>query len=70
MTRTPLSESTLRARARRQGLVLRKSRTRTPQHIDYGTYSLVDPNGNWLVAGDQNTGFGLTLDDIEAALNE
>ena len=69
MHTTNCVESRLRQRARRQGLTLRKSRSRTPEHYDFGTYCLVDEH-NWLIAGDPNTGFGLTLDDVEQALNE
>ncbi len=38
-------ENRLRARAERQKLVLRKSRTRDPRARDYGRYELVDDDG-------------------------
>jgi hypothetical protein len=37
---------------------------------DAGTFQLIHPNGNWLVAGDTNNGFGWTLDDIESFLDD
>lgn len=61
-------EQRLRRMAKRQGLVLRRSRTRVERAADYGTYGLSD--GSVVVAGDLNTGFGLSLDEVEAALNE
>jgi hypothetical protein len=70
-------ENHVRRAAARQGLVLAKSRTRNPRAYDYGTYGLVcvtAPGGHWrsrwLVAGDQNTDYGLTLDEVEEALAE
>lgn len=71
-------ENRLRRMAQRQGLRLEKSRRRDPRAYDFGTYCLVEgpprSRGNWrsrtLVAGDQNTGYGLTLDDVETILNE
>ena len=62
--------------AERQGLRLEKSRRRDPRALDYGTYQLIQgpaPDGeNWrsraLVAGDRSTGYGLTLDAVEAHL--
>jgi hypothetical protein len=61
-------ERALRRMAQRQGLQLIKSRRRDPQCYDYGTYALADPNNNTLVAYDCSG--GLSLDEIEAALNE
>jgi hypothetical protein len=73
-------ENRLRRAAARQGLRLQKSRARDPRAVTYGTYSLVkgpaptSGGSNWrsreLVAGDQNTGYGLSLDDVARALNE
>jgi len=63
-------ENRLRRAAARQGLRLEKSRRRDPRALDYGTYQLVNPFNNTLVAGNLNQGYGLTLDDVERALNE
>ena len=60
----------LRAAARRQGLVLEKSRTRDPRAYDYCTYQLVDPDTNTLVAWGLQSGYGLGLDDVAKALFE
>lgn len=72
-----IRENRLRSMARRQGLTLAKSRRRDPRALDYGTYCLLrveTAGGHWrgraLVAGDQNTGYGMSLDDIERALTE
>ncbi len=69
MTTEKVRENRLRRAAARQRLVLKKSRRRDPRAPDYGTYMLVDQN-NALVTGDQNYGYGLSLDEIERALNE
>ncbi len=61
-------EARLRRVARRGGLKLQKSRSRTPQAFGYGTYQLIDPYTSMLVAADWNFGFGLSLDDIEDEL--
>ena len=59
-----LYELKVRRMARRQYLTLIKSRRR-----DTGcAYALIDPYLNALVAGDHNTGYGLGLDEIHAAL--
>ena len=43
-------EGQLRRAARRQGLVLRKSRRRNPRAIDFGIYYLIDPTINGLMS--------------------
>lgn len=59
-------ESRVRRLAARQGLALRKSRTRNPDAVDYGGYGLVDPERNWVAYGTFNGGrFIGTLDDVE-----
>ena len=63
-------ENRLRRVAQRQGLALAKSRRRDPRATDYGTYMLVDPSTNGVVAYGQSSGYGLNLDEIENALNE
>lgn len=61
-------ENRLRRVAKRQGLELKKTRRRDSRAYDYGTYALIDPNTNALVAGDINSGYGLSLHEVEAAL--
>ncbi|GEO95212.1 hypothetical protein [Kocuria turfanensis] len=63
-------EARLRRAAKRQGLTLHKARTRTPEHPAWGTYGLYDGHLNYLVAGNPNTGFGLSLEDVETALHD
>ncbi len=60
-------ENSLRRAAQRQRLKLRKSRRRDPRAYDYGTYQLIHPYTNGIVVGDQNTGFGMSIDEIHAA---
>jgi len=62
-------ENRLRRVAERQGLQLVKSRRRDPRAYDYGTYQLVDPRNNTIVAYKLQSGFGMTLDDIESELD-
>jgi hypothetical protein len=58
-------ENRLRRAAERQGLALRKSRTRDPRALTYGRYWLTDGTGvaTW------STAAGVTLDQIEQELN-
>jgi hypothetical protein len=63
-------ENRLRRAAARQGLHLEKSRRRDPRALGYGTYRLVNSKTNQVISSDQNTGYGLTLDDVERALTE
>jgi hypothetical protein len=63
-------ENRLRRMARRQGLLLAKSRRRDTRAVDWGTYRLVDTNSGAVVCGDTANGFGMSLEEIEAALNE
>jgi hypothetical protein len=58
-------EARARRKAQREGLALQKSRTRNPGVFDWGTYMLVDPDHNRVVAGP-----GMSLSEVEAALNE
>jgi hypothetical protein len=64
------SESALRRKAQRQGLILRKARTRNQEHPDHGTYCLICASTNFLELGDNNTGFGYSLDEINHYLAE
>ena len=62
-------ENRLRRMADRQALRLQKSGRRDPRAIDYGTYMLIDPITNTVVAGASATGRPeFSLDDVEAWL--
>ena len=65
-----LQERRVRAAARRQGLALAKSRVRNPAVPEYGTYMLTDPYSNTVVAYGLESGYGLSLDEIEEELRE
>ena len=65
-----IRENRLRNMAGRQGLRLTKARRRDPQALDYGTYMLIDANTNALVAWGLQSGYGMTLDEIETCLKE
>lgn len=62
-------ENRLRRTAARRGLTLMKCRRRDPLAIGYGTYQLVDSNNHIYACKDNENGYGLTLDEIESALN-
>jgi hypothetical protein len=62
-------ENRLRRVAASQGLQLTKSRARDPQAPDFGTYMLTDPATNFSVTSGLQTGYGLSLDDVERALH-
>jgi hypothetical protein len=57
-------ERRLRRIARRQGLVLRKSRRRDPRAGDFGTYSVINPEINGLLCA------CLPLEAVERELQE
>jgi len=70
-------ENRLRRTAARRGLRLEKCRRRDRLAIGFGTYQLVrvdNSSGNWraqeVVASGHPDGYGLTLDQVEKALNE
>jgi hypothetical protein len=62
-------ENRARRAAARQGLRLEKSRARDTRAIGYGSYMLVDARTGGVVAYGYQSGYGLTLDDIERELN-
>ncbi|ANS29379.1 hypothetical protein R1CP_23555 [Rhodococcus opacus] len=62
-------ETRLRRAAVRQGLRMEKSRRRDTRATDYGTYHLVEAETNDLKAHGLPRGYGLSLDDVERALN-
>jgi hypothetical protein len=61
-------ENRLRRIAASQGLQLMKSRARDPQAPDFGTYMLTDPATDFVVDSGLQSGYGLSLDDVERAL--
>lgn len=64
-SREKVRENRLRRMAERRGLVLRKSKRRDPQAIDYGAYWLIDAESDFLIYGDE---WGTDLDGIEEFL--
>jgi hypothetical protein len=70
MTEEKIRENRLRRMAQRQGLTLQKSRRRDPRAIDYGTYMLIDASTTGITACGLQSGYGLDLDEVEAALTE
>jgi hypothetical protein len=61
-------ENRLRQMAKRQQLHLAKSRARDPRAIGYGTYHLAHATNNTLAVWGLQSGFGLSLDEVEHAL--
>ncbi|MHC1768182.1 MAG: hypothetical protein AB9869_28575 [Verrucomicrobiia bacterium] len=62
-------ESRLRGRAARRGYQVKKSRSRTWEHPGFGTYCLVNDH-NCIELGDRDTGFGISLEEIEEYLSD
>ena len=60
---------TLRNRANRRGLELRKARTRDPQGLTFGRWMIIDTATNRIVAGGPGFSQPLSLADVEAFLN-
>ncbi len=59
-------ENRLRAMAERQGLALRKSRTRDPRALDYDRWMILDPTVKGGVVGKGRTGKpSMTLGEVE-----
>jgi hypothetical protein len=65
-----IAENRLRRMARRQGLVLQKSRRRDWRAPDYGTYMLVDAATNAVIAYGLQSGYGLSISEVERALTD
>lgn len=61
-------ENRLRRMADRQGLRLQKSRRRDPRAVDYDTYHLLDASSGAVIHKGLDSGFGLSLDDVELEL--
>jgi len=56
--------------AKRQGLALRKSRTRNETAPSFGNYRLLDPSRNRVVVGAHPFDYSFTLDEVEQWLTE
>lgn len=69
MENDKVRENRLRNAAKRQGLLLSKSRRRDPRALDYDRYMLVGARGS-IVAGGGPFGFSLSLDEVEQWLTE
>lgn len=69
-TEDKVREIRLRRAADRQGLKLQKCRRRDPRAIGYNTYQLTDARTDAMVAWGSQSGYGLTLDQVEKALGE
>jgi hypothetical protein len=61
-------EARLHRIARKAGLAIRKSRSRTLEVPGYGGYMIVDPFNNTVVAGAYPHGYSLTLEEIAEEL--
>jgi hypothetical protein len=66
----PTREQRLHGMAFEQGLALRKSVLGDEHARRFGTYGLYDRKRDVMVVGSPETGYGLSLDDVEAALRE
>jgi hypothetical protein len=62
-------ENRARRAAERQGLALGRSRRRDPRSLGFGTYGLTDAATGDAVLADGRTGYGFTLDQVEAYLD-
>ena len=66
----PTREQRLQGMAFQQGLRLRKSVLGDERARHFGTYGLYDCKRDVMVVGSPETGYGLSLDDVETALRE
>lgn len=66
--REKVREIRLRNTAKRRGLLLRRSRRRDSLSPGFGTYGLYDSATQQVKHGDELTGYGLSLNDIEKIL--
>ena len=68
---TKVEEARLRRKADRQGLILRKSRSRDPEALDYGRFALCDMRAGGTIHPEGVTSiFALTFDEVEDYLND
>jgi len=61
-------EARLRSRARRKGLVIKKSRSRNPNSAGFGGYMLFDVDANSVLIGNDGFAYSATLEEIEQYL--
>ncbi len=66
--KTKTRENRLRETAKRQGLILIKSRRRDPRAIGYGGYMIANAENNVVVAGEIDSARAMDLDAVEAWL--
>jgi hypothetical protein len=62
-------ELRLRRAAARQLRRLERSRMRDTRGLAFDTYRLIDADTGQVVASDEHTGYGLSLDEVEDILN-
>ena len=70
MTNEKQNEERFRGRLARRGFLLRKSRSRTPEHLGYGGYLIMDVATNSVVAGAWPYAFSMDIGDVEAFMAE
>ena len=68
--RVEMLEASLRRKAKRAGLALRKCRARDPQNPAFGTYGLLDRAHNSVALSDGTTGYGVSLEQVGEYLND
>jgi hypothetical protein len=61
-------ENRLRRLAARQGLEIMKSRSRTPESLEYGGYMIINRYRDSVVLGAYPHSFAMSLDDVEEYL--
>lgn len=59
-----MTEQAVRRLARREGYVLRKSRSRDPDNPSYGGYLLIEPERNLLMLGGGAFNYSADLDEV------
>lgn len=70
MSTNRVRERKLRVVLAHRGLALRKSPSRNPDAPEWGTYMVVDPRLNAVVASGFESGYGMTLGDVERFARE
>ncbi len=65
-----ITEANVRRLAAREGYLLRKSRSRTPQDPNYGGYMLIEPERNFAVLGVHPWPFSADLEEIHDWLTQ
>ena len=72
MTTSKVEDARLRRVARRQGLVLQKSRRRDPRALDFGLYCIINPEHGGTIHADLagHTVYALTLEEAREWLEK